>query len=66
MNVEHIIQAAEEYSEQHFRDGEIDKAERLAYEVEVLRSKLREFAHLIQSQKATIEALQEKLQKKAG
>ena len=66
MNVEHIIQAAEEYSEQHFRDGEIDRTERLAYEVVVLRSKLREFAYLIQQQKDTIETLHEKLQKKAG
>ena len=66
MNVEHIIQAAEEYSQQHFRQGDADKANRLTYEVMALRSKLREFAYLMQQQKDTIESLQGKPQKKAS
>jgi hypothetical protein len=66
MNVEHIIQAAKEYSEQHFRNGEQDKSDRLTYEIEALRSKLREFSYLIQQQKVIIDNFNEKLQTKVN
>lgn len=64
MNIEHIIQACEDFSNQHFRDGDADRANRLAFEIGMLRSKLREFASVLNHAKQQIEELKQALEQK--
>jgi hypothetical protein len=64
MNIEDIIQACEEFSKQHFRDGESDRANRLAFEVGMLRSKMRELASIINRDTQLINDLKQALEQK--
>lgn len=45
IDAEHIIQTVDEIARQHYRDGE--SADRLAYQVGMLESKIRELARRI-------------------
>lgn len=63
MNIEYILESIEDFGYQHYRNGEVDRTERLAFEVGLLRSKLREFSFIIDSQSDEIETLRLELLK---
>jgi hypothetical protein len=45
MDSEYIINSIDQIAKQHYRDGEADRSDRLAYQVGLLQSKIREICH---------------------
>ena len=61
INAETIINAIDHAARTHYREGEADRSDRLAYEVGALRSKVREVCRLLQLANEEIEILKMEL-----
>jgi hypothetical protein len=57
VNPDLIINAIDHAARTHYRDGESDRADRLAYEVGALRGRIRELCRLMQNMHEEIEQL---------
>ena len=49
INPEHIIKTIDDMARTHYRQGEADRTDRLAYQVGLLNGKIRELAQLLNS-----------------
>lgn len=61
INAENIIIAIDHVSRTHYREGETDRSDRLAYQVGLLQSKIRELCRIYQNAQDEIKQLQEEL-----
>lgn len=57
VNPDHIINSIDHAARTHYRNGEADQVDRLAYEVGMLRGKVRELCRLMQDMNQEIEQL---------
>ena len=62
LNSQHIIDALESIAAQHFREGDKDRVERLAYHVGLLNGKVRELCNLVNTCMETLEITNAELQ----
>jgi hypothetical protein len=58
MDSEYIIHTCHQIAEQHYREGEADRADRLAYQVGLLQGKIREICHVYANAMDEIKQLQ--------
>lgn len=61
INSEHIITSINQIAHTHYRDGEADRADRLAYQVGLLQGKIRELCRIYDDAKDEIKQLQMEL-----
>ena len=61
INSEHIITSIDHHARIHYRDGETDRADRLAYQVGLLQGKIRELCHILENAQDEIKQLQMEL-----
>lgn len=58
INAEHIINSIDHIARTHYREGDADRADRLAYQVGLLQGKVRELCQVYQNAQDEIKQLQ--------
>ena len=58
VNADYIINAIDHSARTHYRDGEADRADRLAYQVGALQGKIRELCRIYENAQDEIKQLQ--------